>query len=42
MYANIMIPSDTTTDSDNTHTDKVYSSTMDAITSGTAQGLVLL
>ena len=38
MYANIMIPSDTTTDSDNTHTDKVYKSTMDAITSGTAQG----
>ena len=38
MYANIMIPSDTTCDSDNTHTDKVYKSTMDAITSGTAQG----
>ena len=38
MYANIMIPSDGTTDSDNTNTDKVYKSTMDAITSGTAQG----
>ena len=38
MYANIMIPSDVTTDSDNTITDKVYKSTMDAITSGTAQG----
>jgi len=38
MYANIMIPSDATTDSDNTNTDKVYKSTMDAITSGTAQG----
>ena len=38
MYANIMIPSDATTDSDNTITDKVYKSTMDAITSGTAQG----
>jgi CNT family concentrative nucleoside transporter len=38
MYANIMIPSDATTDSDNTNTDKVYKSTIDAITSGTAQG----
>ena len=33
-----MIPSDATTDSDNTYSDKVYKSTMDAITSGTAQG----
>ena len=38
MYANIMIPSDTNTNSDNTNTDRVYKSTMDAITTGTAQG----
>ena len=38
MYANIMIPSDIATDSTNTKTNKVYKSTMDAITTGTAQG----
>jgi CNT family concentrative nucleoside transporter len=38
MYANIMIPSNKVTDSNNESTPKVYSSTMDAITTGTSQG----
>lgn len=38
MYANIMIPSNKITDSSEEKTHKVYNSTMDAITSGTAQG----
>jgi CNT family concentrative nucleoside transporter len=38
MYANIMIPSNEITDSNDESAPKVYSSTMDAITSGTTQG----
>jgi len=38
MYANIMIPSNETTDSNDEAAPKVYSSTMDAITTGTTQG----
>lgn len=38
MYANIMIPSNDITNSDVKNTSKVYKSTMDAITTGTAQG----
>ena len=38
MYANIMIPSNEITDSNDESTPKVYSSTMDAITTGTTQG----
>ena len=38
MYANIMIPSNDITNSDVKKTSKVYKSTMDAITTGTAQG----
>ena len=38
MYANIMIPSNDITNSDGKNTSKVYKSTMDAITTGTAQG----
>ena len=38
MYANIMIPSNEITDSNDESSTKVYSSTMDAITSGTTQG----
>jgi CNT family concentrative nucleoside transporter len=38
MYANIMIPSNEITDSNDESAPKVYSSTMDAITTGTTQG----
>ena len=38
MYANIMIPSNKITDSSDETPSKVYSSTMDAITTGTSQG----
>jgi CNT family concentrative nucleoside transporter len=38
MYANIMIPSNEITDSSESSNTKVYNSTMDAITTGTAQG----
>lgn len=38
MYANIMIPSNEITDSSDETSSKVYSSTMDAITTGTSQG----
>ena len=38
MYANIMIPSNEITDSSDETPSKVYSSTMDAITTGTSQG----
>jgi CNT family concentrative nucleoside transporter len=38
MYANIMIPSNEITDSSERSNTKVYNSTMDAITTGTAQG----
>ncbi|MDA9963237.1 Na+-dependent nucleoside transporter [Gammaproteobacteria bacterium] len=38
MYANIMIPSNEITDSNDEAAPKVYNSTMDAITSGTTQG----
>jgi len=38
MYANIMIPSNEITDSSEESNTKVYNSTMDAITTGTAQG----
>ena len=38
MYANIMIPSNEITDSNDENAPKVYSSTMDAITTGTTQG----
>lgn len=38
MYANIMIPSNEITDADTNRRSKVYKSTMDAITTGTAQG----
>jgi CNT family concentrative nucleoside transporter len=38
MYANIMIPSNEITDSSEESNTKVYKSTMDAITAGTAQG----
>jgi CNT family concentrative nucleoside transporter len=38
MYANIMIPSNEITDSSEESNTKVYKSTMDAITTGTAQG----
>jgi CNT family concentrative nucleoside transporter len=38
MYANIMIPSNEVTDSNEESTTKVYNSTMDAITTGTTQG----
>ena len=38
MYANIMIPSNEITDSSKDSNTKVYNSTMDAITTGTAQG----
>jgi CNT family concentrative nucleoside transporter len=38
MYANIMIPSNEITDSNDESSTKVYSSTMDAITTGTTQG----
>ena len=38
MYANIMIPSNKITDSNDESAPKVYSSTMDAITTGTTQG----
>ena len=38
MYANIMIPSNEITDSSEGSNTKVYKSTMDAITTGTAQG----
>ena len=38
MYANIMIPSNEITDSSESSNTKVYKSTMDAITTGTAQG----
>ena len=38
MYANIMIPSNEITDSSEDSNIKVYNSTMDAITTGTAQG----
>jgi CNT family concentrative nucleoside transporter len=38
MYANIMIPSNQITDADTDRRSKVYKSTMDAITTGTAQG----
>jgi len=38
MYANIMIPSNEITDSSDENPSKVYSSTMDAITTGTSQG----
>ena len=38
MYANIMIPSNDITNSDGKNTSNVYKSTMDAITTGTAQG----
>jgi CNT family concentrative nucleoside transporter len=38
MYANIMIPSNSITDFDETKTPKVYKSTMDAITRGTSDG----
>ena len=38
MYANIMIPSNETTDSNDEAAPKVYSSTIDAITTGTTQG----
>ena len=38
MYANIMIPSNDITYSHGKNTSKVYKSTMDAITTGTAQG----
>ena len=38
MYANIMIPSNEITDSNEESAPKVYSSTMDAITTGTTQG----
>jgi CNT family concentrative nucleoside transporter len=38
MYANIMIPSNQITDADTNKRSKVYKGTMDAITTGTAQG----
>ena len=38
MYANIMIPSNEITDSNDEAAPKVYNSTMDAITTGTTQG----
>lgn len=38
MYANIMIPSNQITDADTDKRSKVYKGTMDAITTGTAQG----
>ena len=38
MYANIMIPSNQITDADTDQRSKVYKGTMDAITTGTAQG----
>ena len=38
MYANIMIPSNQITDADTDKSPKVYKGTMDAITTGTAQG----
>ncbi|MDB2534485.1 Na+-dependent nucleoside transporter [Gammaproteobacteria bacterium] len=38
MYANIMIPSNEVTDSNEESSTKVYNSTMDAITTGTTQG----
>ena len=38
MYANIMIPSNEITDASESSNTKVYNSTMDAITTGTAQG----
>jgi len=38
MYANIMIPSNQITDADTHKRSKVYKGTMDAITTGTAQG----
>ena len=38
MYANIMIPSNEITDSNDESAPKVYSSTMDVITTGTTQG----
>jgi len=38
MYANIMIPSNEITDSNDETAPKVYNSTMDAITTGTTQG----
>ena len=38
MYANIMIPSNEITDSNDESAPKVYSSTMDAITTGSTQG----
>ena len=38
MYANIMIPSNQITDADTDKKSKVYKGTMDAITTGTAQG----
>ena len=39
MYANIIIPSDTKTDFPTDNTDKMYSSTMDALTRGTQAGI---
>jgi len=39
MYANIIIPSDTKTDFPTNSTDKMYSSTMDALTRGTQAGI---
>ena len=38
MYANVMIPSNQITDADTDKRSKVYKGTMDAITTGTAQG----